>query len=157
MTDQDDTSKEAKKRASKPRKTEQFSDEERAAMKERARERKAEARGKKADGEAEVLAKIDELSEPERALAQRLHALVRTHAPALAPKLWYGMPAWALDGKVVCFFQSAHRFKTRYATFGFTDTARLDEGQLWATSFAIMTLGAAEEDFVTKLLRKAVT
>jgi uncharacterized protein YdhG (YjbR/CyaY superfamily) len=156
MTSQDDTSKEAKKKSSKPRKTEQFSDEERAAMKERARELKAEARGKKADGEAEVLAKIDELPEPERALALRLHALVRLHAPTLAPKLWYGMPAWALDGKVVCYFQSAHKFKTRYATFGFSDAAALDDGDLWPTAFALKALGAAEEASVKKILQKAM-
>jgi uncharacterized protein YdhG (YjbR/CyaY superfamily) len=136
-----------------------FTAEERAAMKERARELKAEARrGKsKAEGEAEVLAKIAELSEPDRAMAQRLHAIVTAAAPALSPRTWYGMPAYAKDGKVVCFFQGAQKFKTRYASFGFSDAANLDEGAMWPTAFALETLTAAEEARIGALVRKAVS
>src|SRR5229473_5062444 len=118
-----------------------FTDEERAAMKERAQELKAEARrgprAKKADGESDVLAKIAKMSEPDRALAERLHALIKASAPALAPRTWYGMPAYAKDGTVVCFFQSAQKFNTRYATLGFSDKAHLDEGAMWPTAFAL--------------------
>ena len=126
-----------------------FTDEERAAMRERARELKADGRrgprGGKADGESDVLAKIAEMPEPDRAMAERLHAIVKASAPALTPRTWYGMPAYAKDGKVVCFFQSAQKFKTRYATFGFSDKANLDQGAMWPTSFALKGLTAAEE------------
>jgi uncharacterized protein YdhG (YjbR/CyaY superfamily) len=136
-----------------------FTDEERAAMKERAQELRAEARrGKnKADGERDVLAKIAEMAEPDRVMAERLHALIKATAPALSPKTWYGMPAYALDGKVVCYFQSAHKFKSRYATFGFNDTANLDEGALWPVAFALKKLTAAEEAKISALVKKAVS
>ncbi|HYE56948.1 MAG TPA: DUF1801 domain-containing protein, partial [Rhodothermales bacterium] len=130
-------------------------DEERAAMKERARELKA-ARANKADNESAVLAKIAEMPEPDRALGGRLHALIRASAPTLAPRLWYGMPAYTREGKVVCFFQSADKFKARYATLGFTDQANLDDGPLWPTSFALKTLTATEEATITALVKKAV-
>jgi uncharacterized protein YdhG (YjbR/CyaY superfamily) len=137
-----------------------FSDEERAAMKERAQELKAEARRSragKADGESDVLAKIAEMPEADRAMATRLHELVKASAPALLPKTWYGMPAYAEEGKVVCFFQSAHKFKSRYATFGFSDEANLDEGNMWPTSFALKDLTAAEEARIGALVEKAVS
>jgi len=137
-----------------------FTDEERAAMKERAQELKAEARrGPRADqanGESDVLAKIAEMPEPDRAMAKRLHTIIKTSAPALAPKTWYGMPAYAKDGKVVCFFQSAQKFKARYATFGFSDEANLDEGVMWPTSFALKELTAAEEARIRALLKTAL-
>jgi uncharacterized protein YdhG (YjbR/CyaY superfamily) len=132
-----------------------FTDEERAAMKARARELKAEARA--ADGERDVLAAIAELPEPDRAMAERLHALITAGAPALSPKTWYGMPAYARDGKVVCFFQSAQKFKTRYATFGFSDAANLDEGSLWPVAFALKELTAAEEKRILALVKRAVS
>jgi uncharacterized protein YdhG (YjbR/CyaY superfamily) len=132
-----------------------FTAEERGAMKERARELKAEAG--KADGERDVLAKIAEMPEPDRVMAERLHAIVRASAPALSPRTWYGMPAYALDGKVVCFFQSAHRFKTRYATLGFSDAANLDEGGMWPTAFALPKLTAATESKIAALVKKAVS
>jgi uncharacterized protein YdhG (YjbR/CyaY superfamily) len=132
-----------------------FTDEERAAMKERAQELKAEAR--KADGESAVLAKIAEMPQKDRAIAKRIHAIVKASAPSLSPKTWYGMPAYAKDGKVVCFFQSAHKFKSRYATFGFNDSANLDKGAMWATSFALKKLTAAEEKKITALVKKAVS
>jgi len=131
-----------------------FTAEERAAMKERARELKAEAN--KADGERDVLAKIAEMQGSERAMAKRLHAIIKASAPTLSPKTWYGMPAYAKDGKVVCFFQSAQKFKSRYATFGFSDEAKLDEGAMWPTSFALKELTAAEEAKIGALLKKAV-
>ena len=135
-----------------------FSAEERAAMKERAQELKAEsrrgARGKK-DGEGDVLAKIAEMPEPDRKMAARLHEIVKAAAPELAPKTWYGMPAYARDGKVVCFFQSAAKFGARYATFGFSDTAKLDEGDMWPTSFAVKELTPAVEEAVAALVRRA--
>jgi uncharacterized protein YdhG (YjbR/CyaY superfamily) len=136
-----------------------FTDEERAAMRERAQELKAEARrGKgKADGESDVLAKIAEMPEPDRATAERLHAIVKASAPALSPRTWYGMPAYAKDGKVVCFFQSAQKFKSRYATFGFSDEANLDEGAMWPTSFALKELTATEEARISALVKKAVS
>jgi len=138
-----------------------FTDEERAAMKERAQELKAEARRgartDRADGESDVLAKIAEMAEPDRAMAKRLHAIVKRSAPALSPKTWYGMPAYAKDGKVVCFFQSAQKFKARYATFGFSDEANLDEGAMWPTSFALKELTAAEEARIGALVKKAVS
>ena len=132
-----------------------FTDEERAAMKERAKELKAEAA--KADGESDVLAKIAEMPEPERAMATRLHAIIKASAPALSPKTWYGMPAYAKDGKVVCFFQSAQKFNTRYATFAFSDAANLDEGALWPTAFALKELTATEEARISELVKQAVS
>ena len=138
-----------------------FTDEERAAMRERAQELKAAARrgpgAKKADGESDVLAKIAEMSEPDRAMAERLHAIIKASAPALSPRTWYGMPAYAKDDKVVCFFQSAQKFKTRYATFGFSDKAKLDEGHLWPTAFALKELTATEEARISALVKKAVS
>jgi uncharacterized protein YdhG (YjbR/CyaY superfamily) len=138
-----------------------FTDEERAAMKERSQEVKAEARrgarAGKADGESDVLGKIAEMPEPDRAMAERLHALIKASAPALSPRTWYGMPAYAKDGKVVCFFQSAAKFKSRYATLGFSDEANLDEGAIWPTSFALKTLTAAEEKKIRALVKKAVS
>ncbi|MEO7367400.1 MAG: DUF1801 domain-containing protein [Gemmatimonadaceae bacterium] len=131
-----------------------FTADERAAMKERARELKVAASG--ADAEAEVLSKIAEMSEPDRAMAERLHSIVKANAPALAPRTWYGMPAYARDGKVVCFFQSAQKFKTRYATLGFSDSAMLDEGAMWPSAFAVKELGADEESKIVALIRKAV-
>jgi uncharacterized protein YdhG (YjbR/CyaY superfamily) len=132
-----------------------FTDEERAAMRERAREVKAAAG--KADGENDVLAKIAEMPKSDRVMAKRLHALVKSSAPALSPRTWYGMPAYAnQDGKVVCFFQSAQKFKTRYATFGFSDKANLDKGGMWPTSFALKELTAAEEKKIGALVQKAV-
>jgi len=134
-----------------------FTDEERAAMKERARELKAEARAdkNKAEGESDVLAKIAEMPESDRAMAKRLHAIIKASAPSLSPKTWYGMPAYAKDGKVVCYFTSADKFKSRYATFGFNDTANLDEGAMWLTSFALKELTAAEEARIGALVKKA--
>jgi uncharacterized protein YdhG (YjbR/CyaY superfamily) len=136
-----------------------FTPEERAAMKERARELKAEARANKsrADGESDVLAKIAEMHGPDRAMAKRLHAIVKASAPALSPKTWYGMPAYAKDGKVVCYFQSAQKFNSRYATFGFSDAANLDEGAMWPTSFALKELTAADEARIGALVEKAVS
>ena len=132
-----------------------FSDEERAAMKERAQELKAAAR--KADGESAVLAKIAEMPASDRAMAKRLHAIIKASAPTLSPKTWYGMPAYAKDGKVVCFFQSAQKFKSRYATLGFSDKANLDEGAMWPTDFALKELTAAEEKKIAALVKKAVS
>jgi uncharacterized protein YdhG (YjbR/CyaY superfamily) len=138
-----------------------FTDEERDAMRERVQELKAEARRKpragQADGENAVLAKIAALPQPDRAMAERLHAIIKTNAPALSPKTWYGMPAYAKDGNVVCFFQSAQKFKTRYATLGFSDKATLDEGHMWPTAFALKELTAAEEANIGALVRKAVS
>jgi uncharacterized protein YdhG (YjbR/CyaY superfamily) len=148
-----------KKDTQKSAKTKGFTDEERAAMKERAKELKAEARANKnqAAGESDVLAKIAEMPEPERAMAKRLHQIIKASAPALSPKTWYGMPAYAKDGKVVCFFQSAQKFNTRYATFGFSDTANLDEGALWPVAFALKKLTAAEEARISALVKRAVS
>ncbi|HWC11796.1 MAG TPA: hypothetical protein VG455_11290 [Acidimicrobiales bacterium] len=138
-----------------------FTDEERAAMRERAQEVKAAARrgqrAGKADGESDVLAKIAEMPEPDRAMAERLHAIVKASAPALFPRTWYGMPAYAKDGSVVCFFQSAHKFKSRYPTLGFSDKANLDEGAMWPTAFALKELTAAEEERISALVKKAVS
>jgi uncharacterized protein YdhG (YjbR/CyaY superfamily) len=137
-----------------------FTDEERAAMKERAQELKPgrgrSRAGKTADGEADVLAKIAEMPGPDRSMAERIHAIVKASAPALEPRTWYGMPAYALDGKVVCFFQSAQKFKTRYATLGFSAAANLDEGVMWPTAFALMGLTAAEEARISALVTRAV-
>ncbi len=143
----------------KKKSTQGFADEERAAMKERAKELKAEARANKnrAEGENDVLAKIAEMPEPERAMAKRLHEIITASAPILAPKLWYGMPAYTNDGKIVCFFQSAQKFNTRYATLGFNDTANLDEGAMWPTAFALTELTAAEEERIGALVKKAVS
>lgn len=133
-----------------------FTAEERAAMKDRAEELKAQGRrGAKADVEAEVLAKIAEMPKPDRVLAERIHAIAKANAPSLSPKLWYGMPAYARDGKVVCFFKSADKFKSRYATFGFEEAARLDDGTMWPTSFALTKLTAAHEATIAALVKKA--
>jgi len=132
-----------------------FTPEEREAMRERARELRAARRGSPADDEAAVLAKIAELPEPDRSMAQRLHALIRATAPSLSPRLWYGMPAYAKDGKVLCYFTPASKFKERYATFGFNSVARLDEGNMWPTAFALKALTAAEEARIVELVRRA--
>jgi uncharacterized protein YdhG (YjbR/CyaY superfamily) len=135
-----------------------FTDEEKAAMRERARELKAEERlaKDKAAGEKDVLAKIAEMPKADRVMAERIHAIVKASAPALTPRTWYGMPAYAKDGKVLCYFQSAAKFKSRYATFGFNDVANLDQGAMWPTSFALKELTAAEEKKIGALVRKAV-
>ena len=154
-----------KKRATAiKKKVKGFTDEERAAMKDRVQELNADARrgprGKKdkADGEGDVLAKIAAMQEPDRAIAKRLHAIITASAPALSPKTWYGMPAWAnKDGKVVCYFQDAAKFKSRYATFGFSDQANLDAGAMWPTSFALTELTAADEKKIGALVKKAVS
>jgi uncharacterized protein YdhG (YjbR/CyaY superfamily) len=142
-------------------KFEGFTDDERAAMKERAQELKAAARrgpgGKKADEESAVLAKIAEMPESDRVMAERVHAVVKASAPALSPKLWYGMPGYAKDGKVVCFFQSAQKFNARYATFGFNDTAHLDAGSMWPTAFALTGLTPDDEARIGELVKKAVS
>src|SRR6059036_3902540 len=130
-----------------------FTDEERAAMKERAQELKAD----KADGESDVLAKIAEMPKPDRAMAERLHAIIKASAPALSPRTWYGMPAYAKDGNVVCFFQSAHKFKARYAMLGFSDKANLDAGTVWPVAFALKELTAADEARIVALVKKAVS
>ena len=147
-----DTQKSAKR--SDASKSKGFTAAERAAMKERARELKAEA--SRADGERAVLEKIAEMKGSDRAMAKRIHAIVKANAPALSPKTWYGMPAYARDGKVVCFFQSAEKFESRYATFGFSDEANIDRGAMWPTSFALKELTAAEEAKIGALVRKAV-
>jgi len=159
MSPKKDTQKTAKSTTATNRKSNGFTDEERAAMKERAQELKADARRKKdkADGEGDVLAKIAAMQEQDRAMAERLHAIIKASAPALSPKTWYGMPAYAKDGKVVCFFQSAQKFKTRYATFGFSDRANLDEGALWPVAFALKELTATEEARIVALVKKAVS
>jgi uncharacterized protein YdhG (YjbR/CyaY superfamily) len=141
-------------------KSEGFTDEERAAMRERAKELKAQARAnkKKAEGESDLLAKIAEMPEADRAMAERLHEIVKASAPALSPKTWYGMPAYAKEGKVVCFFQSAKKFNSRYATLGFSDEANLDEeGSMWPTSFALKELSATEEAKIGALVKRAVS
>ncbi len=134
-----------------------FTDEERAAMKEHAQELKAAARGATADGESDVLAAIGAMPEPDRAMAERLHAIIKASAPALSPRTWYGMPAYAKDGKVVCFFQSSAKFKTRYATLGFQHEAKLDDGAMWPVAFALKELTAAEEAMIASLVKKAVS
>ena len=153
------TQKSAESTTASGKKSKGFTDEERAATKERAQELKAEARANKsrAEGERDVLGKIAEMQGSDRAMAERLHAIITTTAPDLSPKTWYGMPAYAKDGKVVCFFQSAEKFKSRYATFGFSDAANLDEGSMWSTSFALTELTAAEEAKIAKLVKRAVT
>jgi uncharacterized protein YdhG (YjbR/CyaY superfamily) len=156
-----DTTKSAKTSTANDQKYEGFTDEERGAMKARAQELKTAARrgspAARADEESAVLAKIAEMSEPDRAMAERLHAVITASAPALAPKLWYGMPSYARDGKVVCFFQSAQKFKTRYATLGFSDEANLDEGAMWPTAFALTTLTADDEARIGALVERAVS
>ena len=149
-----DTEKTTKSATAKKRR-EGFTGEEKAAMKERVKEMKAAA--DKADGESAVLARIAEMPARDRAMAKRLHAIVKASAPALSPRTWYGMPAYAKDGKVVCFFQSAQKFKTRYATLGFSDKANLDDGALWPTAFALKELTAAEETRIGALVKKAVS
>lgn len=138
-----------------------FTDEERAAMKERATELKSDARRSgrpaKADGESDVLAKIAEMPEPDRSMAERLHALIKASAPELSPKTWYGMPGYAKDGKVLCYFTAASKFKERYATFGFNANANLDDGAMWPTSFALTKLTTADEKRIRELLKKAVS
>ncbi|MGI8534030.1 MAG: iron chaperone [Candidatus Limnocylindrales bacterium] len=137
-----------------------FTDEERGAMKERAQELKAARGGPragKADGESDVLAKIAEMPEPDRAMAERVHAIIKANAPALSPRTWYGMPAYAKDGKVVCFFQAAAKFKSRYATLGFSDSANLDEGAMWPNAFALTELTTADEARIGALVKKAVS
>jgi hypothetical protein len=161
MSPKKDTQKSAKSTTAINKKFKGFTDQERVAMKERIQELKAAARrgprADKADGESPVLAKIAGMPEPDRAMGKRLHAIIKASAPALSPRLWYGMPAYAKDGKVVCFFQSAQKFKTRYATFGFSDTANLDEGALWPVAFALKGLTATEEARIGALVKKAVS
>jgi hypothetical protein len=156
-----DEQKSAKSTTATDKKFEGFTDDERGAMKERAQELKAAARRgprvAKADEEGAVLAKIAEMPEPDRVMAERLHAIIKASAPALSARLWYGMPAYAKDGKVVCFFQSAQKFKSRYATFGFNDSANLDEGAMWPTAFALTELTAADEARIGALVEKAVS
>ena len=149
------TRKSTKRTTATSKKSKGFTAEERAAMKERARELKAEAN--KADGEKDLLAKIAEMPGPDRAMAKRIHAIVKASAPTLSPKTWYGMPAYAKDGKVVCYFTPASKFKERYATFGFNATANLDDGNMWPTSFALKELTTAEEARISALVKKAVS
>jgi uncharacterized protein YdhG (YjbR/CyaY superfamily) len=151
--------KATQKSAASGKKSKGLTAEERAAMKERLRELKAEERTSKnkAAGESDLLAKIAEMPEPDRAMAERIHAIVTASAPDLWPKTWYGMPAYAKDGKVVCFFQSAQKFNARYATFGFSDTANLDDGNMWPTAFALKELTAAEEARIVELVKTAVS
>jgi uncharacterized protein YdhG (YjbR/CyaY superfamily) len=153
------TQKSAKSTTATGKTSKGFTAEERAAMKERAKELKAEARVNRdrAAGERAVLAKIAEMPEPDRAMAERLHEIIKASAPALSPKTWYGMPAYAKDGKVVCYFTPASKFNERFATFGFNDTANLDEGAMWPTSFALKELTAAEEARISALVKKAVS
>ncbi len=157
MSPKNETKKPARSATATDKKAAGFTAEEKAAMKERAQELKAAARaGKDKDaGESDVLAKIAELPEPDRAMATRLHAIIKASAPALSPKTWYGMPAYARDGKVVCFFQGAKKFNTRYATLGFSDTANLDDGRMWPTAFALKELTTVEEARISALVRKA--
>jgi len=147
------TQKSAKRTGAINKKVKRFTDEERVAMKERVRE----LRGDKAEGESAVVAKIAEMREPDRAMGKRLHAIIKASAPALSPRLWYGMPAYAKDGKVLCFFQSAQKFNTRYATLGFSDRANLDEGTLWPVAFALQDLTAGDEARIGALVKKAVS
>jgi uncharacterized protein YdhG (YjbR/CyaY superfamily) len=147
-----DERKPAMKAARKSKKSKGFTAVEKEAMRARAQE----LRGAGADGESAVLGKLDAMQDPDRTMGKRLHAIIKTAAPALAPRLWYGMPAYAKDGKVVCFFQSARKFKTRYATFGFSDKAKLDEGDMWPTAFALKELTAAEAARISALVKQAV-
>jgi uncharacterized protein YdhG (YjbR/CyaY superfamily) len=159
MSAKKETQKTAVSTSATEKKSEGFTEEEKAAMKARAKELKAEARAdkKRADGEKDVLEKIAEMSEPDHSMAKRLHAIITATAPDLWPKTWYGMPAYARDGKVVCHFQSAEKFKTRYSTLGFSDSANLDEGDLWPVAFALKELTAAEEERIIALVKKAVS
>ena len=159
MSPKKETQESAKSTTAINKKPKGFTDEERAAMKARAQELKAEARANKnkADGETDVLATIAAMPEPDRSMARRLHEIIKASAPALSPKTWYGMPAYARDGKVVCFFQSAEKFKTRYASLGFSDAANLDEGALWPVAFALKELTVAEETRIVALVKKAVS
>ena len=161
MRQKKETQKSAKSATVTGKAVKGFTDEERLAMKERAQELKAEARrglrAKKADGEGDVLAKIAKMPEPDRAMAERLHAIIKVSAPALSPRTWYGMPAYAKDGNVVCFFQAAEKFNTRYGTFGFSDKANLDEGTVWPVAFALKELTAADEVRIGALVKKAVS
>jgi uncharacterized protein YdhG (YjbR/CyaY superfamily) len=155
-----ETKKSRKSSTAKDNTPEGWTDEERAAMKERAQEAKAARRGSranKADTESEVLAKIAEMEESDRDMAERLHAIIKASAPNLSPKLWYGMPAYAKDGKIICFFQPAQKFKSRYATLGFNDDANLDEGTMWPTSYALTELTADDEARISALVKKAVS
>jgi len=153
------TQKSAKSTTPSGKTSKGFTDEERAAMKERAKELKAEARANKdkAEGERDVLAKISEMPGPDRAIAKRLHAIIKASAPDLSPKTWYGMPAYAKEGKIVCFFTPASKFNSRYSTFGFNDDANLDDGAMWPTSFALKKLTPAEEKKIGALVKKAVS
>ena len=153
MSPKKNTGESARSTTARRKKSKGFTDEERAAMKERAQELKAS----KADGESDVLAKIAEMPKSDRAMAKRLHSIIKDSAPSLSPRTWYGMPAYAQDGKVVCFFQSAAKFKARYATFGFSDKANLDKGAMWPTAFALKELTAAEEAKIAALVKKAVS
>ena len=153
MSQKKDTPKSAKGTTASAKTSKGFTDEERLAMKERVQELKAS----KGDGESEVLAKIAAMAEPDRSMAKRLHEIIKASAPVLSPRLWYGMPAYAKDGKVVCFFQSAQKFTTRYATFGFSDAANLDDGTMWPTAFALKHLTAAEESRIGALVKKAAS
>jgi len=161
MSSKTDTRKSAKSAGVTGKAVKGFTDEERAAMKERAQELKAEARrgprAENADGESELLAKIAEMPKPDRAMAERLHAIIKASAPALSSRTWYGMPAYTKDGKVVCFFQSGHKFKARYATLGFSDQANLDEGTVWPVAFALKELTAADEARIAALVKRAVS
>jgi hypothetical protein len=161
MSPRKDTQKSAKSTTAITKKFKGFTDEERAAMKERVQEMKTSAsrgpRADKADGEGAVLAKIAEMRDPDRTMAKRLHAIIKASAPALSPRTWYGMPAYAKDGEVVCFFQPAQKFKTRYATLGFSDAANLDEGAMWPVVFALKELGASEEARISALVKRAVS
>ncbi|HET6617861.1 MAG TPA: DUF1801 domain-containing protein [Gaiellaceae bacterium] len=153
------TQKPAESTTASRKKPKGFTDEERAAMKERAKELKAEERASKnrAEGENDLLAKIAEMPGPDRSMAKRIHAIVTASAPDLWPKTWYGMPAYAQDGKVVCYFTPASKFQSRYATFGFNDTAKLDDGTMWPTSFALKKLSAADEARIAALVKQAVS
>ena len=160
MSPKKDTQKAAKSTTAAHKTSSGFTDEERAAMKERAQELKAEARhgqrADQADGESDVLAKIAEMPEPDRAMAKRLHAIIKASAPALSPKTWYGMPAYAKDGKVVCYFRDAGKFKERYSMLGFNEAAKLDAGSMWPIAFALPKLTAADETKIRALVKKAV-
>ena len=154
-----DTRKSAKSTTATDKRSERFTEEERGAIKERAKELKAETRSRadKAAGESDVLAKIAEMPKSDRDMAKRIHAVIKASAPDLSPKTWYGMPAYARDGKIVCFFQAAAKFKTRYATFGFNDSANLDDGAMWPVAFALTKLTAAEEARIDALVKKAAS
>ena len=161
MSPNKETQKSAKSTTATSKKFKGFTDEERAAMKDHVQEMKASAdrgpRADKADGESAVLAKIAEMREPDRAMGKRLHAIIKASGPVLSPRTWYGMPAYAKDGEVVCFFQPAQKFKTRYATLGFSDAANLDEGAMWPVVFALKELTATEEARISALVKKAVS